>query len=168
MIERFWEQYRWLSNFWEVEIKFSGITYPSVEHYYVAMKIDEPQKVTIIVDKKEVEVFLDVQQLRQYISELPTAGKAKAFSKEQLKGKERKDWDDQKISIMKYGLEQKYNQEPFRTKLIETGDKYIQEGNTWKDVFWVVDLDTGEGKNVLGKMIMIIREKLIKEDEENG
>ena len=162
MIDRFWEQYRWLSNFWEVEIKFDGITYPSVEHYYVAMKVDEPQKITIKVDKEDVEVYMDVQQIREYISELETSSKAKTFGKEQIK--QRKDWEDLKISIMKYGLEQKYNQEPFRTKLIETGDEYIQEGNTWKDTFWGVDLDTGEGKNVLGKMIMKIRENLIKEE----
>ena len=166
MIERFWEQYRWLSNFWEAEIKFGGITYPTVEHYYVAMKIDEPQRVTIKVDNKNVEVLLDVQQLREYISELPTPGKAKSFGKEQLKGKERKDWDDVKNSVMEYGLKQKYSQEPLRTKLIETGDEYIQEGNTWDDTYWGVNIDTGEGKNVLGKMIMNIRKQL--NDENNG
>lgn len=165
MIERFWEQYRWLSNFWEVEIEFDGITYPSVEHYYVAMKVDKPQKIKLEINKKLADVYMDIQQLREHISKIDTASKVKKFGQEQISV--RKDWDDLKISVMKYGLEQKYSQEPFRTKLIETGNEYIQEGNVWNDTHWGVNLDTGEGKNILGKMIMKIREDLLK-DKGNG
>ena len=54
-------------------------------------------------------------------------------------------------------LVQKYNKEPFYSLLINTGDSIIQEGNTWNDTFWGIDLNTGIGKNVLGILIMKIR-----------
>ena len=57
-------------------------------------------------------------------------------------------------------LEQKFNIEPYKTKLIETGNKYIQEGNRWNDKFWGVCLKTNQGENNLGKLIMNIRAKL--------
>lgn len=156
MIERFIDQYRWLSNFWEVEIEYEGIKYPSVEHYYVALKINEPQ--TFEVNDKPKK--FNVQEAREFVSKLETPGKAKKLGKEEVT--ERKDWNDIKISIMEYGLKQKYSQEPFRTQLIETGDILIQEGNTWNDQEWGVNIDTGEGKNILGKMIMKIRKDLIE------
>jgi ribA/ribD-fused uncharacterized protein len=161
MIERFLDQYRWLSNFWEVEIKYCGVIYPTVEHYYVAMKVNEPQKVNIEIDGEKQEIYMDVPQLREYISMIETPSKAKNFGKKELK--ERADWDDIKVSIMEWALNEKYKQEPFRTKLLETGDVYIQEGNTWNDTYWGVNIDTGEGKNVLGKLIMKIREQLKEE-----
>ncbi len=163
MIERFIEQYRWLSNFWEVEIEYEGVVYPSVEHYYVAIKINEPQKFTIIEIGEDGKprpkiISFDTQEAREFVSRLATAGKAKGLGRDEINI--RKDWDDIKVSVMEYGLRQKYSQEPFMTKLIETGDEHIQEGNTWKDVFWGVNVDTGEGKNVLGKLIMKIRDDI--------
>lgn len=158
----FLTEYRWLSNFWEVEIKYDNIIYPSVEHYYVAMKIDESQKVTIKVNNKDVEMLLTVQEIRQYISKIELPGRAKTFGK---KIKQRKDWNDIKVSIMNYGLKQKYSQEPFKTKLIETYTQTIVETNYWKDTFWGVC--DGVGKNVLGKMIMSIRERIRAQKEDN-
>ena len=58
---------------------------------------------------------------------------------------------------MEYGVRRKFEQEPFKTKLKETGDQHIQEGNRWNDTFWGVSLVSGEGENNLGKIIMKIR-----------
>ncbi|CAG7581733.1 MAG: COG3236 protein [uncultured marine phage] len=141
MIEQFKGEYRWMSNFYECEVEYGGITYPSVENFYVAMKTT------------------DLDQ-RKYISTL-TAGQSKRFGRElEMEGKLRENWTDLKVSIMKYGLEEKFSKEPFKTMLLETEDEEIQEGNTWGDTFWGVDLETKEGKNVLGKMIMQIRKEL--------
>jgi len=54
----------------------------------------------------------------------------------------------------------KFSQEPFKTWLLETGDLHLQEGNTWGDKFWGVDLETYQGENNLGELIMDIRKKL--------
>jgi predicted NAD-dependent protein-ADP-ribosyltransferase YbiA (DUF1768 family) len=44
--------------------------------------------------------------------------------------------------------------------LLATGDAEIQEGNTHGDLYWGVDLHTGEGENVLGKLLMKVREEV--------
>ena len=61
---------------------------------------------------------------------------------------------------MKNLLTQKFSDERFRSLLLATGDTYIIEGNTWGDTFWGVDMYSGEGENILGKMIMEIRSSM--------
>lgn len=70
------------------------------------------------------------------------------------------DWDNLKLEVMKKCLRQKFTQEPFKSKLLATGNIIIQEGNRWNDKFWGVCLKTNKGANHLGKMIMKIREEL--------
>jgi len=152
MIEGFFDEYRWLSNFCEVDIEYEGIKYTSVEHYYVALKINEPQ--TFKVNDELID--FDVQEAREFVSKLETPGKAKKFGQKEINI--RKDWDSVKISIMEYGLRQKYSQEPFKGKLIHTYPKKIIETNWWNDTYWGVC--DGVGKNVLGKLIMKIREEI--------
>ena len=42
----------------------------------------------------------------------------------------------------------------------------INLGNNWGDLIWGVDIETGEGQNLLGKLIMEFRETLIMEFRE--
>jgi ribA/ribD-fused uncharacterized protein len=131
----FKDEHSWLSNFTPCEVTFDGDIYPSVEHAYIAAKTFDPV-------------------LRQHIKTLPT-GKAKRFgSKITLIP----DWDIIKLEVMRHLLRQKFNQEPFKTLLLATGDAYIEETNWWKDTFWGVC--NGVGQNILGKMIMEIRAEL--------
>ena len=44
--------------------------------------------------------------------------------------------------------------------LAATEDKLLIEGNTWGDVEWGVS--NGKGKNLLGMILMQVREKIIK------
>lgn len=137
MIEEFQGEYRWLSNFAPVNIEYDGITYPSVEHYYQAMKSDK-------------------QYIRKKIAGFEHPAQAKKYG-----GKLNPDWTFmEKITIMELGLALKFSQEPYKSKLLETENQYIQEGNHWGDTFWGVDLDTGEGENFLGDLIIKIRSKL--------
>ena len=46
-------------------------------------------------------------------------------------------------------------------KLVATGDAILQEGNTWGDTFWGIDLRTGKGENWLGRLLMLAREVFI-------
>jgi predicted NAD-dependent protein-ADP-ribosyltransferase YbiA (DUF1768 family) len=57
-------------------------------------------------------------------------------------------------------LKLKFVEEPFRTKLLNTGDVEIIEGNYWGDVFWGVDMNKDEGQNILGRLIMKIRKEI--------
>lgn len=139
MIEQFRGENAWLSNFADVPIIIDGISYKSVEHAYIASKSNSPEW-------KEL-----------CSSGIYSAGQLKrVWSDSDLID----NWHDIKYGIMKDLLIQKYTQEPFKTKLINTGDTHIQEGNYWNDKYWGVCLKTNEGKNILGNLIMEIRESI--------
>ena len=141
-INWFKNEHRFLSNFVPVEVKLDGVTYPSVEHAYVAAKT------------------LDLS-LREKIRIIPTSGKVKRFGRKLVL---RQDWEDVKFDVMSSLLRQKFLQEPFRTLLLETGESYLREGNYWSDRVWGCTLDpktnTWVGENNLGIMLMRIRDHL--------
>lgn len=61
----------------------------------------------------------------------------------------RPDWNKVKDSIMYNIVYEKYKQNPgLLEKLLDTGDKYLIEGNTWNDTYWGVY--KGKGKINLG------------------
>ena len=136
MIKEFKGKYRWLSNFALCEVELNdGFTYPSVENAYQASK-------SLLKNEREKFTFL-------------TPGQAKRAGK---KVTQRDDWDYLKAFIMYNLNKQKYSKEPFKSKLLATGDEEIQEGNHWGDTFW--GICNGEGENHLGKIIMDIRSEL--------
>lgn len=145
MIKEFQGEYRWLSNFAPVEIELDDVFYSSVEHAYMSAKC--PDK-----DWKDFCSNPDV-----------TTAEVKKRSRWVLLTN---DWETKKFKVMRKCLEQKFSQEPYKTKLLNTGDVHIQEGNTWGDKIWGIDLKTGKGENHLGRIIMEIRNKL--HAEENG
>lgn len=144
MITRFRDNYRFLSNFWLVDIELDGIIYPSVEHAYQASKT---------LDKKQREKLLDM-----------TAGQAKRYGR---KVSIRPDWETIKLKVMEDLVRQKFTISGYlKTMLLETGNEELIEGNPWRDTFWGVC--NGIGNNHLGKIIMNIREELrIREELEN-
>ena len=142
MIFEFQGEYRWLSNFAPVKIVLDSIEYTSVEHAYMSAKSKDPvwKRICSDPDIKPGEI----KKRGRYI-------------------KLRPDWDSVKLGIMKTCLEQKFNQEPYRTKLKQTSDENIQEGNWWNDEFWGVNLKKtpNYGENHLGRLIMEIRTKIL-------
>lgn len=53
----------------------------------------------------------------------------------------------------------KFLQNPdLRDALIATGDAVLEEGNSWGDIYW--GKVNGRGTNMLGQILMDIREKL--------
>lgn len=138
-IREFRGEYQWLSNFVEVPIELDSVLYPSVEHAYQAAK-------TLI--RKERLRFLNCSA-----AEAKKKGKTVTL---------RSDWETIRLSLMEKLCRQKYQQEPFRTKLLETGDCLIEENNYWNDTFW--GICRGTGMNHLGKIIMKIRKELTEKD----
>ena len=136
MIKGFKGKYRWLSNFPDCEVIQDGWHWRSPEYAYQAAKTLNPCAKLLIALAK-------------------TPGEAKKLGR---KLEVREDWEDVKLRIMEDLQRQKYNQEPWRTKLLETGDAYIEETNTWNDTFWGVC--NGVGENHLGKIIMKIRDEM--------
>lgn len=59
---------------------------------------------------------------------------------------------------MRSTLNAKFSQHPdLAAKLDRTGNARLVEGNTWGDVFWGVDMETGHGESHLGKLLMELR-----------
>jgi len=138
MIREFNDTYRWLSNFYPCKVVHNGRIFLSVENAYQSAKSDDDRWI----------------QFCQTFS----PGIVKAASKElQL---DRNLWDKRKLQIMEEFLSQKFHQEPFKSMLTLTGNEELQEGNSWHDTFWGIDLKTGKGQNHLGKLIMKIRDRL--------
>lgn len=129
--------YRWLSNFWPVEItREDGITYPSSEHAYVASKV-----ITL--------------STRRWIASIETAGQVKRAGRTLVL---RDDWEQVKRAEMLSILRLKFQNPELADKLRATGNATLVEGNTWGDTYWGVC--NGQGHNVLGQLLMLVRSEL--------
>lgn len=139
MINCFDGKWAFLSNFYWNEIEFEGITYPTNEHFFQAMKT------------------LDIGE-RQKIANCLTPGQAKRMGRQVVL---RPDWEEVKEDIMLLGLCLKFADEQLADWLVETGDEPLEEGTTWHDNEWgncsCPKCRNIEGKNKLGKLLMKVR-----------
>lgn len=133
----FFNEHRWLSNFYPSPILYKDWIWPTVEHAYQASKTTS-------------------RALRYTIRKQTTPGRAKRIGS-QIEVSE--EWNTARIVVMKRLVRYKFQQHPDLAELlIATGDAYLEETNPWGDTFWGVC--NGKGKNVLGKILMSIREEL--------
>jgi hypothetical protein len=139
-IQGFFGGYSFMSNFYPSQIVYEGITYPTVEHAFQAAKTHD-------------------ETLRMWIASRKTAKEAKSEGQSvQL----RSDWEAVKYKIMQDLVALKFKTHAgLRQKLLDTGDKYLEETNTWGDTCWGVC--RGKGTNWLGKILMEVRESLRKD-----
>lgn len=135
-ITQFRGEYRFLSNFYPVEIERGGIVYPTLEHCYVSEKTEDLNE-------------------REYISSLPTPGKAKKYGSTIIL---RPKWNVMKVNVMRELLNIKFSHEELLEKLIATEGRDLIEVNAHGDRFWG-QCPVGVGKNMLGILLMQIREK---------
>lgn len=136
-INHFKGVHSFLSNFAPCRVTYEDLSYPSVEHAYVAAKTND-------------------RSLRLKISMIPTAANAKRFGRTlQI----RPDWNIIRLSVMEHLLRQKFSAgTAYARLLLETGDLELIEGNHWNDHFWGVC--RGYGENHLGRLLMKIRSEL--------
>lgn len=137
----------WFSNMVLDDITIDGITYPSVENFYQAMKSEDR------------EVHLRFSLLSP--------------SKSKYEGRHlplRKNWETMKRIYMTQALIVKFEKPEWRDKLLATGDEQIIEWNNWNDKIWGVSIVDNEGQNMLGDILMNLRAglKFHKIDEENA
>jgi len=128
-----------LSNMSSSPIKLGGVEYPTVEHAFQAAKTTDPtERAKILVAK--------------------TAGEAKKIGRTVTL---RKGWTQMREEVMEKALRAKFEQNPeLKKKLLETEGVELIEGNTWGDTFW--GQVNGKGSNKLGKLLMKIRDELMK------
>lgn len=142
MIVEFDGEYAFLSNFYDSPIFYEGITYPTNEHFFQAMKTLDPAE-------------------RQKIASAKTPGLAKRLGRNvQL----RPDWEKVKVDVMRTGLMLKFTDAKLAEKLIATGDEELVEGNWWHDNTWgnchCTECSRKGGRNLLGMLLMELRKEL--------
>ena len=145
MINCFDGEFAFLSNFYESPISDGEITYPTVEHYFQAMKTPSMEEA-------------------MEIAAASTPGRAKRLGR---KCQLRPEWEEIKIPVMRSALRKKFSDPELKAKLLATGDQHLEEGNTWHDNFWGVCYcdrcqDT-MAYNHLGKLLMELRKELKEE-----
>jgi len=142
MIERFEEEYCWLSNFFTSPIVYEGKQYKSVEHAYQAAKMRD-------------------EEWKEKIRQVSYAGKAKRLGRQ---GPMKHGWDGLKIPVMLMLLKLKFEIPELRQKLLATDDEFLKEGNEWHDNFWGDCFCSRcrriKGSNYLGKLLMQVRDEI--------
>lgn len=151
-INSFRGRFVFLSNFYPCKIEHKGITYPSVEHYYVALKVTGMQ----FIDG----VYYTAPDFRELVARILDAGDVKKLGR---RVKVRSDWDDKKLDFMEWGIREKFKDPNLSEMLLSTGDLELIEGNDWHDVWWgqcSCPKCRGGGQNYLGRILMKVREEL--------
>ena len=143
-ITSFRGEYAFLSNFFAAEVTFEGLTFPTNEAAFQAAKcLTSEERIPFTTLKNPVLV--------------KSRGR---------KVKLRPDWEDVKIGIMEEIVRAKFSAHPeLAERLAATGNQLIAEGNKWHDTFWGVDAATGKGENHLGRILMKVREEIVRKKE---
>jgi ribA/ribD-fused uncharacterized protein len=132
-----------LSNFYECPVTYDGLTYRNNEAAFQAQKCINPK------DREQFTIL--------------NSSEAKKLGRRVLL---RKDWEDIKVQVMKEIVTAKFEQnEDLQQKLLDTGNAYLEEGNTWGDRVW--GTVNGAGANNLGKILMEVRENIRLEKDKD-
>lgn len=144
IINKYEDQYRFLSNFYpcSIEMKFGNETYVtrSVEHAYQMSKFE-------VCSAPFLEIFYTTSA--GAVKKIADANKHLVLD----------GFHDKKYQLMAELLERKFVYgSGLADLLVITGIAYLEEGNTWGDIFWGVC--NGKGDNNLGCLQMQLREAL--------
>ena len=159
----FWGENSYLSNFFlDTPFILNGIYYISSEHYFMETKAS-----TWPTNKNKY--------LQELILKSPTGKQAKSYGI-QVEGFNEEVWNKIKFNVMKIGITEKFNQNPFYlNKLLETGNKILIEASPYDKIWGIgmnekkfLTLDSKEQENILkernllGKALMEVREEFKK------
>lgn len=129
------------SNFAQFPIVIDGKTWPTTEHYFQAQKFYDKAYQEKIRKEPSAMIAARLGRSRQ----VPI----------------RKDWEDIKDDVMRRAVAEKVRQHAsVRDLLISTGTDELVE-HTKKDRYWG-DGGDGSGKNMLGQILMEIRDQIRK------
>ncbi|MBD2682020.1 MULTISPECIES: NADAR family protein [Nostoc] len=133
------EQYGCFSNFSSHGFELDGLYWPTSEHYFQAQK------------------FVGTPHAEQ-IRLVKTPKDAARMGRERTRPL-RQDWEQVKDNIMRHAVVRKFQTHTdIRDILLSTGDEEIVE-NSPIDFYWGCGAD-GSGKNMLGKILMEVRDML--------
>ncbi len=148
IINSFTGKYKFLSNFVYSPFTFNGSIWATVEHYFQAMKTNN-------------STYLEMIRLARCPSVAKQIGRKVIL---------RSDWEQVKVKVMRRAVYSKFSQiSSMKEKLLGTENILLIEGNTWHDNIWgdckCEKCKDTLGQNLLGKILMEVREELIKRRE---
>jgi len=133
------DAYGFFSNFSRHPITLKGKEWPTTEHYFQA------QKFPGTAHEEEVRAAFG-------------PGEAARMGRQRSRPL-RPDWEQVKDDVMREAVLAKFTQhEDLRSALLDTGDAELVE-HTANDAYWA-DGGDGTGRNMLGKILMEVREQL--------
>jgi ribA/ribD-fused uncharacterized protein len=131
-----------LSGYSRHSFVLDGAEWPSVEHYFQAMKFEDPGQ-------------------RELVRCAEHPKKARKLGRSRRRGL-RADWSKVKRVVMTRAVYTKCRTHPeVAQRLLETGDSRLVESNAY-DYFWGCGRDR-RGQNVYGQVLMDVRRKLREE-----
>ncbi len=134
-----------LSSFSKYGFELDGCYWPSVEHYYQAMKFDD-------------------EAYREKIRFADHPRKARKYGRSRLK-RIRADWKKVREVIMTRAVYIKCRtHSDLASLLLQTGERELVE-NSQFDYYWGCGRDS-RGRNTYGKVLMKVRDKLLSERDE--
>ena len=145
VISDFNGEYRFLSNFYQCDFEFEGLTYHNAEAAFQAQKCATAEEK---IKYTEVKNPVVAKRMGKKEPGFPS------------------NWDEICRNKMKSILTAKFANPELRAKLKATGDAVLIEGNTWHDNRWgscvCAKCAQKEGQNWLGKILMEIRDSSSK------
>lgn len=143
LADGFFEEYRFLSNFWPSNVEYDGAFYLSVEHAFQAAKFDD-------------------LSYRELIKNAISPGQAKRLGRTR-EFPLREGWElGLATQVMSELVGKKFANHPsLKQRLLATGDALLVETNSWDDDTWGNSITTEKfGKNQLGIILMAVRSAL--------
>lgn len=136
------EEWKDFSNLAPYSIELEGEIWKSVEHYYQFKKFEKTDP-----------------EYAQKIRNAETGKDVKSLSMQNKNYTE--NWEKEKVKIMKTAVRKKFESHKYlENLLLYTGNENLVEANP-EDYFWGEGKD-GTGKNMMGHILMEIRENLRK------
>jgi len=127
-----------LSNFFPAQITIDDLTYPTVEHYFQAMKFPTDP---------------EYQELIR-LTKTPSSAKRMGASRSHPITPQ---WDQIKTRVMVIAITAKFTQHPdLQQRLTDTAPSILVE-RSYRDTFWGVT-QGGIGHNVMGVLLMKLRD----------
>jgi len=146
------------SNFYPIDVKIDGKIWQSTEHYYQAMKFKNKEYMEHIRNARTPYIAFCMgrqkyPQGKNYKDVNVIIKKYKKIVKFDTK------WDINKIKIMVHAVKEKFKQnKKLKKLLIGTGNRKLIENSPY-DKYWGQN-NKGIGKNMLGKILMKLRNKI--------
>jgi ribA/ribD-fused uncharacterized protein len=127
--------YYFLSNMYPAKIVYEGIEYTCSEAAYQAQKC-------LYIAGKQQFIGINGYDAKRLGRRVPMA----------------RSFEADKLDIMTAIVQAKFKQNSdLLERLMSTGTTHLQEDNTWNDTYWGVC--NGSGKNMLGQILMNIRQE---------